>query len=261
MEKVGCPVVELDDFSCGYRKGEAVVSGVSLGLSAGSFSAIVGPNGAGKSSLLRSLVRLMPWHSGRASLFGRSLSSFSGRELSRSVALVSSKAPALNTTVADYVMLGRTPFRSIFSIADSRADRILVDDAISAVGISSLECTPMSMLSDGQRQMAGLARAIAQQPKLLLLDEPTSNLDPRNAVRVLSAVRGLCDNHGLTAVAVLHDVNAALHWSDFAIVMSQGRVSFSGAVRDVLTPSNMSAAFETPFVMADALLPSPDYHV
>ena len=256
MEKVGCPVIEFDDFSCGYRNGESVLSGVSVALSAGSFSAIIGPNGAGKSSLLRSLVRLMPWHSGRASLFGRSLSSFSARELSRSVALVSSKAPALGSTVADYVMLGRTPFRSIFSVADSRADCVWVEDAISTVGISSLKCTPMSMLSDGQRQMAGLARAIAQQPKLLLLDEPTSNLDPRNAVRVLSAVRGLCDNQGLTAVAVLHDINAALHWADFAIVMSKGRVLFSGAVRDVLTPSNMSAAFGTPFVMTDAILPS-----
>lgn len=256
MEKDGYPVVEFDEFSCGYRNCVPVVSGVSFGLSSGSFSAIVGPNGAGKSSLLRGLARLMPWHSGRASLFGRSLSSFSGSELSRSAALVSSKAPALNTTVADYVMLGRTPFRSIFSIADSRADRILVDDAISAVGISSLKCTPMSMLSDGQRQMAGLARAIAQQPKLLLLDEPTSNLDPRNAVRILSAVRGLCDDLGLTALAVLHDINAALHWSDFAIVMSKGRVLFSGAARDVLTPSNMSAAFGTPFVMTNAILPS-----
>lgn len=237
------------------------MSGVSVGLSAGSFSAIVGPNGAGKSSLLRSLVRLMPWSSGTVSIFGRPISSFASRELSRSVALVSSKAPSLSILVADYVMLGRTPFRSIFSVADSHADRALVDDAIGAVGISSLKRTPMSMLSDGQRQMAGLARAIAQQPKLLLLDEPTSNLDPRNAVRVLSAVRGLCDNHGLTAVAVIHDINAALHWTDFAIVMSKGHVSFSGAVRDVLTPSNMSAAFETPFVMTEALLPSHDYSV
>ncbi|MGN0028726.1 MAG: ABC transporter ATP-binding protein [Marinilabiliaceae bacterium] len=260
MEKVGCPVVEFDDFSCGYRKGEPVVSGVSLELPAGSFSAIVGPNGAGKSSLLRSLAQLMPWSSGEASIFGRSVSSYASRELSRSVAFVSSKAPSLSVLVADYVMLGRTPFRSIFSVADSRADRVLADDAISAVGISSLKYAPMSMLSDGQRQMAGLARAIAQQPKLLLLDEPTSNLDPRNAVRVLSAVRGLCDKYGLTAVAVIHDINAAIHWTDFAVVMSKGHVSFSGAVRDVLTPSNMSAAFETPFVMADALLPSPDYH-
>lgn len=237
------------------------MSGVSLWLPVGSFAAIVGPNGAGKSSLLRGLARLMPWYSGKASLFGKSISSFVGREFSRSVALVSSHAPSLSTVVADYVMLGRTPFRSILSIADSRSDCALVDEAINSVGIPSLKFTPMSMLSDGQRQMAALARAIAQQPKLLLLDEPTSNLDPRNAGRVLSSVRSLCHSHGLTAVAVLHDINAALHWADFAIVMSQGHVLFSGAARDVLTPSNMSAAFDTTFVISDALLPSPDYHL
>lgn len=258
MEKIGCHIVSLDDFSCGYRKGVPVVSGVSLGLSAGAFTAIIGPNGAGKSTLLRGLARLMPWHSGKASLLGRSLSSFASRELSRSVALVSSKAPSSSTSVADYVMLGRTPFRSIFSITDSRSDRALVDDAIGAVGIPSLKFTPMSMLSDGQRQMACLARAVVQQPKLLLLDEPTSNLDPRNAARVLSAVRRLCDNSGLTAIAVLHDINAALYWADSAIVMSHGRVLFSGSARKVLTPSNMSAAFETPFMLSEALIPSPE---
>lgn len=250
--------MRLGDFSCGYRRGTPVVSGVSLELEVGSFSAIVGPNGVGKSSLLRGLAGLLPWSAGEVSLFGRPLSSFNGRELSRSVALMTSKAPQLNVSVVDYVMLGRTPFRPLLSISDSRADLDMANDAISGLGICHLKSIPMARLSDGQRQLASLARAMAQQPKLLLLDEPTSNLDPRNAELVLSSVRGLCQNRGVTAVAVLHDVNSALRWADYAAVMAERKVLAFGAARDVLTPSNLSAAFGAPFEWREAILPSSD---
>lgn len=253
MEKA---VAEVSGFSCGYRRGVAVVRDASAVFGRGSLTAIVGPNGAGKSSLLRGMAGLMPWTDGVGRLCGERLQTFSRREVARMVALVASKSETPGITVADYALLGRTPYRSLVSLSDSRADRDKVAAALEMLGLAFAKDALMTTLSDGQRQMAGLARAMVQEPRLLLLDEPTANLDPRNAENVLSAVRHIARSQGIAAVAVLHDVNAARRWAERAIVMKRGRVLLSGAAADVLTADALSDAYDTPFEVGTALVPA-----
>lgn len=260
MEKIRVPVVDIDDYSCGYSYAKPVVRGVSLRLYPGQLCAVVGSNGAGKSSLLRGLAGLMPFSSGTASLCGRSFRSFPAREFSKVVALMKSKVASLDISVFDYVILGRTPFRSLLSLSDSRSDRALAEKALADLGIVSFRDELMSRLSDGQKQMVGLARAVVQQPRLLLLDEPTSNLDPRNAERVMASVRSLCENHNMAVVSVMHDVNAARRWADSAIVMANGKVLFSGCASEVICADNVSEAFGVKFKESASLVPSPDFN-
>ncbi len=255
MEKVGGAVAELIGFSGGYAVGAPVVRGVSLSVSSGSVTAIVGPNGAGKSSLLRGMAGLLPCHGGMAVLLGRDVYGLPRRSVAKSVALMTTIRHPVGGSVADFVMLGRTPHRGLLSLTDSAADESNVSEALSLVGISHLRDAAMRTLSDGQRQLACLARAVVQEPSLLLLDEPTSSLDPSNALVVMRAVARITRQGSVAAVAVMHDVNAARHWADRAVVMKNGRVAEAGGVAEALTPETLSDAFGTPFVERTGLHP------
>lgn len=252
MEKV----CELIDFSCGYASGRAIVRSASLAFRGGELTAIVGPNGAGKSTLLRGVAGIMPWAEGDVVLCGRRLSDMSRREVSQSIALMGSSTARLGMTVGEFVLLGRTPYKGLLSVADSTKDKDLALEALNTVGMTWAKDAPLSELSDGQRQLTGLARALVQQPRLLLLDEPTSNLDPRNAERVLSVVKALAHDRALAVVAVMHDVNAALRWADSAIVMTDGRVSASGPAAQSLSAERLTEAYGVNFQVSDGLFPT-----
>lgn len=244
------------DFSCGYARGEAIVHGASAYFCAGEVTAIVGPNGAGKSTLLKGLAGLVPWAEGDVVLCGRRIGDMSRREVSQRVALMGSTTAKQGSTVAEYVLLGRTPYRGLLSISDSATDRHIATEALETVGLLSAQSTPLAQLSDGQRQLASLARALVQEPSLLLLDEPTSNLDPRNAVLVQGAVKRLARERGLAVVAVMHDVNAARRWADRAVVMKEGRVLCSGEAQSVLNAESLSAAYGVGFEAGEAFFAS-----
>lgn len=250
------PIAQIADFSCGYVAGCPIVRGASLSFGGRRLCAIVGPNGAGKSTLLRGMAGLLPSVTGQMLLSGKPFADYSRRDISQCIALMASGAASPNISVRDYVMLGRTPFRSIVSLSDSRSDINIVRDSLAAVGMAFAADSLLSQLSEGQRQMTRLARAIAQQPRLLLLDEPTSSLDPNNAVRVLDTVRRLARERGIAVVAVLHDVNAARLWADDAVIMRDGRVLCSGMASEILNTANLSDAYGVKFELAQALLPS-----
>lgn len=252
MEKV----CELIDFSCGYVSGRAIVRGVSLEFRGGELTAIVGPNGAGKSTLLRGVAGIVPWAEGDVVLCGRRLRDMPRREVAQSIALMGSSTGRLGMTVGEFVLLGRAPYKGLLSVADSAKDKDLALEALNTVGMTWAKDVPLSELSDGQRQLTGLARAIVQQPRLLLLDEPTSNLDPRNAVSVLAAVRRLARERGLAVVAVMHDVNAARRWADAAVVMKDGRALCSGEAVRVLCSDSLSEAFGVKFECGEAFFAS-----
>ena len=235
--------------------GEQVLCDVSASFSAGSLTAVVGPNGAGKSSLLRALTCALPWHSGDYHIGGANAYSLSVRDVARSVALMSVVRIVPSLTVLQYVLLGRTPHRGLLSLTDSVNDRAMAINVLAMFGIECLKDKEMRSISDGQRQMASLARSIVQEPRLLLLDEPTSNLDPANAQNILSNVLNVVRQKNIAAVAVLHDVNAALQWSDRAMIIKNGRVRCFGDTSEILTSANLSSAFDVEFSCQSALLP------
>lgn len=254
MEKVREPVSELRDFSGGYKLGEPVVSCVSATFEPGAVTSVIGPNGAGKSSLLRGLAGLLPWSSGRVNLCGEDVGGMPRRTVARKVALMGAKCPTSSLSIFEYVMLGRTPHRSLLAMRDSAADKVAVSEALASVGLPSLAHLPMSTLSDGQRQLACLARSLVQSPRLLLLDEPTSSLDPANSQIVLSHVVDVTRKAGIATVAVMHDVNLARRWSDFVLILRGGQLLRGGRSEDVVTADALSEAYGVPFERCEAFL-------
>jgi iron complex transport system ATP-binding protein len=231
------PVLLATDVSVGYgrppRRGRVVLSGVDAGLSAGELTCLVGPNGSGKSTLLRSLVRSQPLMSGDVLVDGRSIRQMSAAELARNVAVVLTDRVAVGALLAWHVVaLGRYPHTGWSGHLDDH-DRAVVDGALAAAGATSLAARSVSEMSDGERQRIMIARALAQEPRVLLLDEPSAFLDIRARLELTALLRSLTQERGLAVLMSTHDVEHMLRHADSVwLVTEDGRLEI-GAPADL----------------------------
>ena len=218
-------MLNVENLSFHYRGGPPVLRDVSFSLEAGQFLAILGNNGAGKSTMLKCFNQILRVGGGHVWMDGEDLLTLSHREVARRVAFVSQTIPSTQMTVHDVVMLGRRPYmRWGFTEEDHR----IVHQAMDRLHLSDMRGRFLNELSGGERQKVMLARALAQQPKVLLLDEPTSSLDIQNQYQVLDIVRDICRSSAITAVVVIHDLNLALRFCDRFLLLKDGRVYRSG---------------------------------
>lgn len=216
-----------------------IVDRCDLTVAQGDWVTIVGPNGAGKSTVLRALAGLVPTQ-GRVELFGTDVRDLPARERARLVAVVPQNptVPAA-ITVAHYVLLGRTAH--LGSLArETEKDLDVVDRAITALDLDGLADRRLDTLSGGERQRAVLARGIAQEPKLLLLDEPTTALDIARQQRLLELVDSLRRRLRLTIVSTMHDLTLAAQFTDHLVLLADGRTMLSGAPAQVLTSRELA---------------------
>ncbi|GAA5045835.1 iron complex transport system ATP-binding protein [Thermocatellispora tengchongensis] len=222
--------------------GREVLSGVDLDAPAGGWLAVIGPNGAGKSTLLRALAGLLPVE-GRVLIDGEDAGALPPRRRARLVAYAP-QTPALppDMSVFDYALLGRTPYISYFG-RESRHDREVTAGVLDRLDLTPLAARPLARLSGGERQRVVLARALAQQAPVLLLDEPTTALDLGHQQQVLELVDRLRRADGLTVIATLHDLNLAAQYADAMMLLSGGRAAASGAPAEVLTEHLISGHF------------------
>ncbi|MGI5976334.1 MAG: ABC transporter ATP-binding protein [Candidatus Limivicinus sp.] len=223
-------MLKVENLCYHYKSGPAVLDNVSFELENGHFMAILGNNGVGKSTMLKCFNRILTPESGKILMDDLELTKLPGREIAKNVAFVSQSIPSTRMTVHDIVMLGRRPYMK-WGITEN--DHEIVHHAMEALNISHLRGRYLSQLSGGERQKVMLARALAQEPKLLLLDEPTSSLDIQNQYQVLQIVRDICTGRGITSVVVIHDLNLALRFCDRFLLLRQGRVYRCGG-REIL---------------------------
>jgi iron complex transport system ATP-binding protein len=218
-----------------------ILHGITLGLPQGRWTSIVGPNGAGKSTLLKVLAGLLP-HSGTVTLLGQPLQRLPGRVRARQLAwLGQNEAAGDDLTVWDVAMLGRLPHQAWLA-APSEADRAAVEIALQSTGAWDWRQRALGQLSGGERQRVLLARALAVQAQVLLMDEPLANLDPPHQADWLGVVRCLLES-GVTVVSVLHEISMALH-SDEMVILAAGRVTHQGACADAATHRALEAVFD-----------------
>ena len=223
-------MTEIKNLSYRYPGGPAVLEDVSFSLQEGEFLAILGNNGVGKSTLLKCLNGILRPSGGQVLLQGQDLLKMSPRQIAQKVAFVSQNVPGNELTVHDTVMLGRRPY---MKWGFTEQDHEIVHDAMDKLEIDHIRGRFVCQLSGGQKQKVMLARAWAQQPKILLLDEPTSALDVKNQYQVLSMVEKLCREDGLCGVVVMHDLNLALRFCNRFLLLKDGRVYRDGG-REIL---------------------------
>jgi cobalamin transport system ATP-binding protein len=211
-----------------------VVRGVSCAATAGRWLSLIGPNGAGKSTMIRAVAGLVRYH-GTVLLDGTDARSLRGRDRARLVAYVPQE-PVLppDMTVEQYVLLGRTPHLGYLG-TPGRHDRDAAAAALDRLDAAGFAARRLARLSGGERQRVVLARALATEARLLLLDEPTSMLDVGHQQQVLELVDGLRRDGGLTVLSTLHDLTAAGQYADELVLLHEGRVAAAGAASAVLT--------------------------
>ncbi|GGR66565.1 ABC transporter ATP-binding protein [Streptomyces roseolus] len=216
-----------------------LVADVSLTARPGEVIGLVGPNGSGKSSLLRAVYRVLRPATGHVRVDGADAWSLPVRRLARTVAAVVQESGAdFDLSVREVVAMGRTPHKRLLD-GDTAEDAELVGRALDAVDATDLAHRPFDRLSGGERQRVLIARALAQQPSLLVLDEPTNHLDIRHQLDVLGTLRKL----PATVVVALHDLNLAAYYCDRLYVLRDGRVTASGPPVEVLTPRLLSEVY------------------
>lgn len=231
-----------DELTLGYA-GSVIVDRVSTQLPPGRITAIIGPNGCGKSTLLRGLGRLLAPLDGRVLLDGSELSAMPGRTLARTLGLLPQQPVAPDgITVGDLVGRGRHPHQRWFR-QWSPADDLAVENAMVATDVTALADIPIDQLSGGQRQRVWIALALAQDPEVMLLDEPTTFLDLAHQIDVLELLAALNRQSRRTIVLVLHDLNMASRYAHHLVAMKDGRVVAQGPPDDVVTPTMVREVF------------------
>lgn len=220
----------------------AILKAVSMEASKGEFIGLIGPNGSGKSTWLRALSGLLPYKKGSIQIDGKEIKKYSANQLARLVGYVPQDTTLeFDFRVRDIVLMGRHAYIPRFGF-ESAADYERAEEALHKTAISYLSERSVMSLSGGQRQMVFIAKALAQEPSILLLDEPISALDINRQLQVLELIRSLVEE-GMIAIAALHDLNLAARFCDKLILLKEGEVIASGKPEDVLTVETIEESY------------------
>jgi len=237
-------VLEAHNLTVGYDD-KSVLSEVYLTAARGQYIGIVGPNGSGKSTLVRSLSRALPPMGGTVTLDGVDVYAMAARELARRLAVVTQDSSvAFDFPVRDVVLMGRSPHLGRFAVETAR-DYEIANQAMDLTHTRPFADRPITSLSGGERQRCMIARALAQQPSVLLLDEPTAHLDINHQIEVLDLVRRLTGERDLATIVVMHDLNLASQYCDQLVLVSRGKVLAEGRPQDVVTEARIRVAYGT----------------
>lgn len=238
----------MESLAAGYGAGGAadvVTAGFTAAVAPGTFACVLGANGAGKSTLLRTIAKLQRPLSGAVAYGGEDMAGLPLRRLARTVSIVLTdrRADVMRLTVRELVSAGRIPHTGLLG-AMSRLDEEAVDEAMEQTGVSHLSMRRTGTLSDGERQKALVAKSLAQQTPVLLLDEPTAFLDLPSEAELFRLMRRLAHREGKIVLAATHDIQAALHTADRLWVLSRGEAPVQGAPRELAAAGRLDAFFE-----------------
>lgn len=241
-------MIKINNLTCGYDL-KFFLEDINLNIHNKEIVGIIGPNGSGKTTLLRAITKVLKPKKGRILFQDRDIWHINPRELARGVAVVSQTIEAEIMTVEEFILLGRIPHYKRFQLIDTKKDLDAAERAMALTNISKLKDQPMNQISGGERQLALIARALTQEPRLLLLDEPTAHLDITHQVGVLDLIKRLNRDFGLTVIMVLHDLNLASEYCHRLALLNKGRVHKIGKTEEVIDYKTIEEVYKTVVVV------------
>ncbi|MBC7087570.1 MAG: ABC transporter ATP-binding protein [Tissierellales bacterium] len=235
-------IIELKNIEFGYGKTK-VLKSIDLNVEKGEFLSIIGPNGAGKSTLLKTINNIFDEYDGNISIYGKNLKDYKRKELARIVSFVPQETYLdFEFSVEELIFMGRYPFQNRFK-TDTINDYEICYKAMTLTNTLEIKDRLITQISGGERQRTLIAKALAQDPKIILLDEPTSHLDINHQIEVLEILKELNKTKDLTIITVLHDLNLASRYSDKLVLLKDGKILKTGSAQEVLTVSNIENAY------------------
>lgn len=256
--------IAVQNLSLAYDR-EEILHDVHFDVEKGEFFIIIGANGTGKTTLLKTLAGIMTGFQGRISVLGRNLQSYGRRQLSQHIAVVPQQAPEdFPFSVAETVLMGRSPHLGLVKL-EKQEDYDIARQAMAFTDVTRFAGRRLDQLSGGERQRVIIARAICQQPQIILLDEPTASLDPAHQIRIMDLMDRLRRERGTTVVMVSHELNMAAMYGSRLLLLDNGRVNAVGLPGEVLTTKNLEASYgcrmavdENPFRNVPRVMPVPE---
>jgi iron complex transport system ATP-binding protein len=237
-------IIEVENLSFGYTSEAAILKDMSFEVKQGVFLAIAGPNGAGKSTLLNLMCRALIPKAGKVRIDAAAIESYSRRALAAKVAVVRQEfVPIFGFSVMETVLMARTPYYGSMGF-ESRADRQIAIEALEATGTARFAPRPLSSLSSGERQRVFIARALAQNSPIMLLDEPTSFLDLKHQVSIYDLLKTAQVEKGKTIIAVTHDINLASQYCDEILLLAADNSYHIGKTKTILIPERIKEVFD-----------------
>ena len=237
------PLLEMQSLRFGYSKEQLLLGPISLTIERGQCWAIVGPNGAGKSTLVRLMAGLLAPRAGEVKFQGRALSAMSLRDRAQQIGFLPQRAPeSLDFSARDMVLMGRYPHRSL-ALFESPEDHRVAESAMMRTGVTEFADRSVDTLSGGEAQRVHLAAVLAQEPELLLLDEPTASLDLKHQLAVCEILGTLLQPDGPTVVLVMHDINLAAMFCSHVLLLHEGKSVAAGTPKDVLTADRLRSVY------------------
>lgn len=240
-------MIQVQELSFSYRHDRPILNNIDFTASRGQCTAILGNNGAGKSTLIKCLNRILEPQQGVVYVNGKNTLQLKRNEIAKCLAYVAQHNGAARFTVFDTVLLGRKPY---IKFEPNQEDIRIVESVIDRMKLRDFALRYIDELSGGELQKVMLARALAQQPQVLLLDEPTSNLDLSNQYEVLAIIREIARTEQISVLLVLHDLNLALRYCDRFLFLKNNRIFCYGGI-EVMTPENISRVYQVPVTVQE----------
>jgi len=251
-------MLEIKDLVCGYDS--FLLKNISFKVNSSELVGIIGPNGSGKTTLIRAITKLVKPKEGKIIYQGKDITKLNFKELAREIAVVSQDAHfPEKIKVKDFVLLGRIPHFKRLQFLETNKDLEIADEAMRLTGILKIKDRFLKETSGGERQLVLIARALAQEPKLLLLDEPTTHLDITHKIKILDLIKRLNKKYGLTVLIVLHDLNLASQYCDRLILLKEGEIYKIGTPSEVLTYQIIEEVYKTVVIVKENPLNSRPY--
>jgi len=237
-------MLDVKNLSCGYDS-KVILKDINLRVEKGELLGIIGPNGSGKTTLLRAITRVVKPKKGSVFLEGKDIWQMSFKGLAKKIAVVPQSLSANFISVEEFVLLGRIPHYKKFQFLETDKDKEIAQKALELTDTFKLKDRPLLEISGGERQLVLIARALAQQPRLLLLDEPTTHLDITHQVRILDLIKRLNKETELTVIMVLHDLNLASEYCRRLVLLNEGRIHKTGEPFEVLDYKTIEEVYRT----------------